>query len=60
MVSQKLLDELKRIIQEDYSIQLEEQAVADIGNTLVSFFETLARIENENEYENENFRSTNS
>lgn len=45
MVSQKLLDELGTIIKEDYGLELQQEAVSEIGNTLVSFFESLARID---------------
>ena len=53
MVSQHLLDELKTILKEDYGLELQQQAVAGIGNTLVSFFELLAKIDYEREDSNE-------
>lgn len=60
MVSQELLLELKDIIQEDYGVDLPMQAVSEIGNSLVGYFELLAKIESEGEYEDENLRGTNS
>lgn len=51
MVSQELLGELKTIFQEDYGIKLQPQQVSEIGNTLVTFFELLAKIERQTETE---------
>ena len=53
MVSQKLLDELGTIIKEDHGIELQKQVVAEIGSTLISFFESLARIEYQSQNEEE-------
>lgn len=48
MVSQELLVKLKDIIQEDYGMELPMQEISEIGNNLVGFFETLAKIEYSN------------
>lgn len=45
MVNQALLIELKDIIKEDYGVKLSMQAISEIGNSLVGFFELLAKIE---------------
>lgn len=58
MVSQELLVELRTIIKEDYGADLAMQEVSLIANSLVGFFETLAQLESQNEYEN--FRGSNS
>lgn len=47
MVSKKLLQELKQIIKEEYRVELNPKEVSNIGNTLVNFFELLAKIEYE-------------
>lgn len=43
MISQFLLRELKTIIQQDYGIKLTQTAVAEVANSLVGFFELLAK-----------------
>jgi len=45
MVSQELLDELRIIIQEDYGLCLQSQVLTEVANTLISFFDSLTRIE---------------
>lgn len=52
MVSQQLLLELKDIVQEDYGVKLSMQAISEIGNSLVGFFELLAKIEFNSKGEN--------
>lgn len=47
MVSQELLEELGMIFKEDYQIDLQPQELSEIGNTLVNYFELLAKIDNE-------------
>lgn len=47
MVSRKLLEELKKIIKEDYKVELSVQEVSEIANTLVNFFNLLNKIEYE-------------
>ena len=47
MVSQKLLEELKMIIKEDYQIELPNPILSEIGNNLVNFFELLAKVDYE-------------
>jgi len=45
MISQKLLLELKQIIEEEYSIKLTMAEVMEVAVTLVSFAETAMKIE---------------
>jgi len=45
MISQKLLLELKQIIEEEYSIRLTMAEVMEVAVTLVSFAETAMKIE---------------
>jgi hypothetical protein len=47
MVSQKLLNELKQIIKEDYGVELTQKETSEVGNTLVQFFELLIKIQND-------------
>mgnify|MGYP001567015453 FL=1 len=54
MVSAELVEELRMIIKEDYQLDLEPQEASDVANTLVSFFELLAKIDSESEGENNN------
>ncbi len=54
MVSAELVEELRMIIKEDYQLDLEPQEASDVANTLVSFFELLAKIDSEFEGENNN------
>jgi hypothetical protein len=51
MISQKLLLELKQIIQEDYGVKLAMKEVMDIATSLVGFAEITMRIEAQNENE---------
>lgn len=44
MISQELLTELRKIIREDYGLELRPTEVSDIAYTLVGFFETLAQV----------------
>ena len=45
MISQKLLLELKQIIEEDYGIKLTMAEVMEVAATLVGFAETAMKIE---------------
>ena len=45
MISQKLLLELKQIIEEDYGIKLTMAEVTEVAATLVGFVETAMKIE---------------
>ena len=45
MISQKLLLELKQIIEEDYGIKLTLAEVMEVAVTLVGFTETAMKIE---------------
>jgi len=47
MVSPELVEELRLIIKEDYQVDLQPQEASDVANTLVSFFELLAKIDSE-------------
>lgn len=58
MVNQKLLSELETIILEDYGVELQPQALAQVANTLVNFFQLLGKIERQDKYDNENFRGS--
>lgn len=53
MVSLELLTELQTIIEEDYGPELSMQAVSEIGNELVGFFELLLKIQSHEEANNE-------
>lgn len=54
MVSQKLLEELKQIIKEEYKLDLSMKVVSEVGNNLSNYFGQLAKLACENKYENEN------
>jgi hypothetical protein len=41
MVKKELLDELKQILKEDYDLNLNDEDVYIVGNTLVKAFEIL-------------------
>jgi len=45
MVSQKLLLELKEIIEQDYGIKLTMAEVTEVAMTLIGFAETAMKIE---------------
>jgi hypothetical protein len=45
MISRNLLLELKQILEEEYNLKLTLQEVTEIAVTLVSFTETLLKIE---------------
>ena len=45
MISQKLLLELRQIIEEDYGIELTMAEVMEVAVTLVGFAETAMKIE---------------
>lgn len=51
MVSSQLVEELQMIIKQDYGVELLPQEVSEIANTLVGFFDLLAKIEFENNEE---------
>jgi len=46
MVSEKLLQELREIMKEEYDIKLEEGELQSFGNDLVDYFETIIKIQN--------------
>lgn len=52
MINQLLLEELRLILEEDYGLMLKPQELLEVGISLISFFETLAMMENQggNEY----------
>ncbi|MFH1971499.1 MAG: hypothetical protein ABIJ05_03910 [Patescibacteria group bacterium] len=45
MISNKLLIELKEILEHDYKLKLTMQEVSDIASAILGYFETLIRIE---------------
>lgn len=47
MVSLELVEELRMIIKEDYKVELSLQDAYEVANTLVNFFDLLAKIESE-------------
>lgn len=51
MVSKELILELQEILKDEFSINLSLSEADDVGNSLVSFFDVLAKISNENKYE---------
>ncbi|KKQ95565.1 MAG: hypothetical protein UV74_C0001G0066 [Candidatus Woesebacteria bacterium GW2011_GWB1_43_14] len=51
MISQKLLQELKEILEHDYKVRLSMQEVAEIGVTLLRYFETLIEIKSKTNLE---------
>lgn len=48
MVSQQLLQELKKIIKEEYDQDLEMDKISQIGNGLVGYFDLLAKMHHTN------------
>ncbi len=44
MVSQQLIIELKTIVREEYSQDLEMKEVSELANDLVNYFDLLAKI----------------
>lgn len=58
MVSNDLLQELKEIIKEEYGKDLEMKEVSEIGNGLVDYFDLLAKMDHENNQNNENDNGT--
>lgn len=48
MISQKLVDELKQIIEEDYKKDLSDQEAMEMGNSLVNYFDLLITIDEKN------------
>ena len=53
MISQALLDELRVILKKDYGQDLTPERVFEIGNTLVGYFDLLAKFSQENKDKNE-------
>lgn len=49
MVGQKLIEELKMIIKEDYQVDLQPQEASEVANVMVNFFSLLTKIEFEND-----------
>ncbi len=49
MISRNLLQELKQILEEEYSLKLTLREVTDIAMSLVGYAETLLKIEAKNE-----------
>ena len=53
MISKELLDELKIILKEEYGENLEPQEVSNAGNTLVNYFNLLAKFNGKDKNKNE-------
>lgn len=51
MISRQLLLELKTILEEDYGLKLTLQEVTEVGTSLLTFVETLLKIETKYNYE---------
>lgn len=45
MLSKHLLNELKEILKEEYSLELDEDSVQEIGNTLAGYYDLLSRMD---------------
>ena len=45
MVSQRLIEELKVIIKEEFGVELDAEATKEVANTLVSYFDVLSKVE---------------
>lgn len=54
MISQKLLNELKVILEKEYGQNLNEKQIFETANNLVNFFEILAKIEHREKFKNKN------
>lgn len=52
MISRNLLLELRQILEEECRLKLTLQEVTEIGTDLLTFVETLLRVETKNDYEN--------
>jgi hypothetical protein len=62
MISQKLLNELKLILKDDYNVSLKHEALEVFAENLVHFFRLLGKVNNQTsmekyEYENQEFTS---
>jgi hypothetical protein len=44
MLKQELLNELREIVKEDFGKSLNDEELFEFGNTLLSYFELLAKI----------------
>jgi hypothetical protein len=53
ILSQQLLDELREIIKEEYGQDLEMKKISQIGNSLVGYFDLLAKINHRDEQDEE-------
>lgn len=49
IINNKLLTELKQILEDDFNLKLTLQEVTEIGTNLLAFVETLLKIESTNE-----------
>ncbi len=58
-ISQKLLNELKDILKEDYGEELNQKELFEVGNGLVLYFDLLARIYSRNKFKNISSRRDN-
>lgn len=46
MISQKLIDEFKRIIKKEYDVKLSDSEAKEEGQRLVDYFDLLMKIDN--------------
>lgn len=53
-ISQELLNELKDILREDYGKELSQKELFEAGNSLVLYFDLLARIHSRNRLKSKN------
>ncbi len=53
-ISQELLNELRDILREDYGKELSQKELFEVGNSLVLYFDLLARIHSRNKLKSEN------
>ncbi|MEM2145354.1 MAG: hypothetical protein QW279_08330 [Candidatus Jordarchaeaceae archaeon] len=54
MLSKESLKELREILREDFKINLNHKDLFEFGNNLLAYFELLAKIYFENQFEDEN------
>ena len=60
MISKTLIDELKVILQEDYKRDLPIAKVSEIANSLVRYYDLLAKIHHQDQFINQHHEPKNS
>jgi hypothetical protein len=58
-ISQELLNELRDILREDYGKELNQKELFEVGNSLVLYFDLLAKIHSRNKLRSENSEKDN-